>query len=92
MLPDDATMVTVTRRALIPENGTDHALTMTISSLFWPAPPLIEKVNIRETLSLTLPELGGGRCFIFMNEWAPSEIKMGRPYLSYSQIVNIQVR
>ena len=92
MLPTEATSVTVTRRAFVPENGTDRPLTMSIRPYVSTAFPLAEKVSIRDTVTLELPDLGSETCFSFLNELAPSQAKQAQPYKSYAQIVTIQVR
>jgi len=92
MLPDEASTVTVTRRPFVPEAGTDRPLTMTVRPFVSTAFPLVEKVNILDTLSLTLPQLGGETCFSFMNALAPREVKAAQPYKYYAQIMTIEVR
>jgi hypothetical protein len=91
-LPTEASSVSVTRRAFVPENGTDRPLTMTIRPFTTTAYPLVEQVSLRDTTTLTVSGLGGATCFSFLNELAPSQAKQAQPYKSYAQIVTIQVR
>ena len=92
MLPEEASTVTVSRRAFVPDAGTDRQLTMTITPFVSTAFPLVEKVSIQDTLSLTLPQLGYEACFSFLNELAPREARAAQAYKYYAQIVTIEVR
>ena len=93
MLPAEASIVTVSRRALVPEAGTDRRLTMTITPFASTADPLVEKVNIRERRSVLLPELGGETCCSFENAVAPRQAQdVAQAYKYFAQIVTLEVR
>jgi hypothetical protein len=92
MLPDEASSVTLARRAFLPETGTDRPLTMSITPFVSTAHPLVLERELRDTVTLALPQLGGETCFTFRNELAPGQGVGPQLYKRYAQIVTIQVR
>ena len=92
-LPAEASTVTATRYPLVAEAGSDRPLWMTIQAYISTVPPLIERVNVRETLSLTIPELGSETCFSFENVVAPRQAQsVAQAYKYFAQVVSIEVR
>jgi hypothetical protein len=93
MLPEEATTVTVSRRAFVPEAGTDRPLRMTIRPYISTAYPLVENINIQEPVSLTLPGLGYETCFEFENSLSARQAQgVAQAYKYYAQIATIEVR
>ncbi|MDP8924629.1 MAG: hypothetical protein M3O34_17375 [Chloroflexota bacterium] len=92
-LPEEASIVSATRRPLVPEAGSDRPLWMTIRPYVSTALPLVERVNIQESLTLTLPELGYETCFTFENGIAPREAQgVAQAYKYYAQVVSLEIR
>ena len=92
-LPEEATTVTVSRRALVPEAGVDRPLWMTIQPYVSTAYPLLERANIQGTTTLTFPELGYETCFSFDNTIAQRQAQsVAQSYKYFAQIVTLEVR
>ena len=92
-LSDEATTVAVSRRPLVPEAGGDRPLWMTIRPYVSTAYPLVEKANVRERLTLTIPELGYETCFSFENRIFPREAEsVPQAYKYFAQSVSLEVR
>lgn len=92
-LPEEASMVTISRRSLVPEVGITRPLTMSIMPYASTTRPLVDKANVDGTMTLSIPQLGFETCFTFENRISASEGQaVAQAYKYFAQIVSIEVR